>query len=149
MASGMPSSARQIRATSSAVASSTWKSGRTAAARSASSRTEAYPAIWLPPSLGAGGTASGGTGHSASPVIRSGSRLVTSTRTPGHPASTSSASAAAAATTCSQLSRISRSRRFARAATNRCTGSAVAPIWPAPAWPITGLCRMPSAWRTA
>ena len=40
MASGLPSSARQIRMTGSAVTSSTLKPGRTAAPRSASSRTD-------------------------------------------------------------------------------------------------------------
>ena len=96
-----------------------------------------------------GGTGSGGTGHSDSPGIRSGSLLVTSTRTSGQLARIWSASAAAAATMCSQLSRISRSCRSASAATSRSAGSASEPSWPAPACAITGLSLMPSALITA
>jgi hypothetical protein len=78
MASGMPSSARQIRATAAELPSLTSKSGLTAAARSASSRTEAYPVMAAAPGLSrpglvpacgsaggacaAGGMASGWTG---------------------------------------------------------------------------------------
>src|ERR1700748_2387804 len=113
MASGSPSSRRQISATAPALALVSSKPGATACARSANRLTEAYrcrsAGSWPGP---AGGTGSGGTGNSCSPLSRSTVRLVASTTRPGA-APSSSASSGAAPVTCSKLSSTS-SRRLGR-----------------------------------
>ena len=60
------------------------------------------------------GRASGATSRTDSPGTPSGSRLVASSRTPGHDESSATASSPTAAVTCSQLSRTSRSSRRRR-----------------------------------
>ncbi|HXL96168.1 MAG TPA: hypothetical protein VN969_45235 [Streptosporangiaceae bacterium] len=92
MASGIPSSARQIRSAAGAVSVVRAKPGLTAQALCSSSDV-------------AGLSASGPTGASASPVMFSGSRLVARMRTWGHALRTFSARMAAAVIRCSQLSR--------------------------------------------
>ncbi len=121
MASGFPSSARQIRMTGSVLTSSRVNPGRTAAARSARSRTDPYSRA------SAGGTPSGGsgsdgTGFRVSPVTPSGSRLVARMRTPGASASTRPASRATAPIRCSQLSSTRTSRRVASMSASRSSG---------------------------
>ncbi len=125
MASGIPSSARQIRVTAGTVSSVTVKPERAAAARSFSSRTAAY-AMACSASASRGGRASGRTGHRASPVRPSGSRLVARMRSPGHSPSSRSASAAAAPIRCSQLSSTRSAVRVRSAAASRSRGSPVA-----------------------
>ena len=78
------------------------------------------------PGSTAGGTGSGATTYRLSPPIRSGSRLVARTRTPGQSASSRAVRMAADSITCSQLSRISSASRSARAAQSRSSGSAAA-----------------------
>ena len=96
---------------------------RTAWARSRNRRTAGEASI--SPGPGASpGSASGSTGHSASPVMPRGSRLVARIRSRRHSPSTRCANTAAASITCSQLSRISRVSRSRTAATNRSTDSA-------------------------
>ena len=84
IASGTPSSARQIAATAAALPASTANPGRAAAARSANKRTASQRAT-SPASCPAPGAAteSGGTCQAVSPAMRSGSRLVFSSRSPG------------------------------------------------------------------
>ncbi len=113
IASGSPSSRRQISATVPALSAVTAKVGKTARARSvnnrpASDRSTSWLGTW--PSwrpdivpLSAGGSESGGTGNSRSPDKRSGARLVTSTVSCGQ-ATSSSPICRAASRTCSQLS---------------------------------------------
>ena len=87
IASGSPSSRRQIAATAGAFSGVRAKSGRTACARSTNSRTAAdaatsSTAVARPSSA----SASGGTACSRSPETRSRTRLVTSTFSPGQAA---------------------------------------------------------------
>ena len=95
--------------------------------------------------VGTGGTGSGATTCRLSPPIRSGSRLVASTWTPGQSASSRAARRAAASITCSQLSRISSASRSARAAQSRSAGSAP----PSPPRRAIDRSRRPTASRTA
>jgi len=88
IASGIPSSARQTRAIVARVRSSTIaRSGRTAPARSRSSRTAGEDSISVALACGPG-RASGSISHRASPVMPSGSRLVARIRSRGHSPST-------------------------------------------------------------
>ena len=87
------------------------KPGRTAAARSASSRTAGMASACAAPRRG--GRPSGATGHSASPVMPSGSRLVARMRSRGQRPAGRRPRRAAASTRCSQLSRTSSARRSA------------------------------------
>ncbi len=89
-ASGSPSSRRHSSATAGALPSLSPKSGRRSRARSTKS-------------VIASDTVSGGTGKHCSPCSRSGSRLVASTWSRGH-AATSSPSSGLASRTCSTLS---------------------------------------------
>ena len=110
MASGKPSSRRQISATAPTFWPVSLNLGATAWARSVNSRTEAYcPAVPASRAAPAGGTGSGGTGNSCSPLSLSMVRLVTRIFRPGAVAS-SSASSGAASVTCSKLSSTSSSR---------------------------------------
>ncbi len=116
MASGRPSSRRQISATASAFSLVRSKPGAAAWARSANSRTEAYwrrSASCGPPAVPADGIGSGATENSCSPLSRSTVRLVTSTTSPAA-AARSSATSGAATVTCSKLSSSSTSRRGRR-----------------------------------
>ena len=121
IASGMPSSARQMAATAAALPASMTNPGRAAAARSPNNLTASYrtasvarsspavpPAV---PSAPPGATESDGTCQTVSAAIRSGSRLVTSTRSPGELASSRPHASAHASIRCSQLSSASTMRR--------------------------------------
>ena len=99
MARGMPSSSRQIRATSPV----TVKPGCTALARSANRRI-AGAVRGSPPGAG---RPSGDRGNSVSPAMARGSRLVARTVTPRAVARRCSVRRAASSMTCSQLSRTS------------------------------------------
>ena len=117
MASGRPSSRRQISATASAFSLVSSKPGAAASARSTNSRTEAYcrrSASGGPQAVQVNGVGSGATGNSCSPLSRSTVRLVTSTTSPAA-AVRSSATSGAATVTCSKLSSSSttcRARRY-------------------------------------
>ena len=112
MASGIPSSARQIAATSAALPGPSVNPGRDAAARSANRRMASNRCASLARrSASSGATASGGTSHAVSAAMRSGSRLVLSNRSPGELASSRWPSCAHASIRCSQLSSASSSRR--------------------------------------
>ena len=113
IASGRPSSARQMSVTAMALSGPTAKPGRTAAARSANRRTaSSWCTAGTPsPVPGGGGTASGGTRQTVSAARRSGSRLVISSRRPGELTSSRPATLAQASIKCSQLSRASSIRR--------------------------------------
>ena len=115
MASGMPSSRRQISLTAAAFPAVSAKPGRACAARSANSRTASAPAASATarPASSAG-SPSEGTSQQTSPSAPSGSRLVASTRSSGAARSSVRISPAAAASTCSQLSMISSRSRSAR-----------------------------------
>ena len=121
MASGLPSSARQIRTAGPTLLESMVNPGRTAPARSASSRTAPY-SMASPAVTSGGGSGSAGTGQSVSPITPSGSRLVARMRTSGAAASTRPASSATAAIRCSQLSSTSTSRWLASASVSRSSG---------------------------
>ena len=110
MASGRPSSRRQISATSWAFSLVSSKPGASARARAANKRTEAACAGSREPR---GGTGSAGTTNSYSPLSRSTVRLATRTTSPGAAAS-SSATTGAPSMTCSKLSRTSKSRLVRR-----------------------------------
>ena len=122
IASGSPSSRRQISTMDATFSSVTAKPGRTAAARSRSNCTDGY-AKASAAETSAAGRRSGGTGRSASPRMPSGSREVASTRSRGHRASSSSASRAAASMTCSQLSSTRSVSASANTSTSRPTVS--------------------------
>ena len=119
MASGSPSSRRQISATAGAFSLSMAKSGLTACARSMKRRTASY---WESCSSVVGGLRRGrprgGTGYSRSARSRSGTRLVASTFSPGDGPS-SSPTAGAASTRCSKLSRTRSSCLAARKSRRR------------------------------
>ena len=102
MASGIPSSRRQIRPATSVVCSSGASGTPCAAARSASSRTASLARIAAASPLP--GRPSDGTRYTYSPPMPSGSRLVASSARPGQPRSSASATLAHAPMTCSQLS---------------------------------------------
>ncbi len=120
IASGRPSRRRQIRATASALDSSTEKPYRTAAARRANSWTASDSRTADRPASGSG-TASGATPTSCSPVSRSATRLVTSSRSRGAAASRSPASVAWSRTD-SKLSRISSAFRSSSSAATDASG---------------------------
>ncbi len=122
MASGMPSSRRQMATTGPAVDASSTKPGAVAAARSTNSRTdsaEATASMSTPsasqgvPRSPSGGRSSDGIGMVASPSIPSASRLVVRIRRARQSRSSRSTSLAQASMTCSQLSSSSR-RSFPR-----------------------------------
>ena len=126
IASGRPSSRRQISATAPTGSRSRSKSGRPALARSANN-------------VVASSTASGGTGKIRSPSTPSASRLVASTDTRGQCRTIWSINRAAASRRCSQLSTTSSSSRVRRysitvASMPRpcccCNRSAAATAWP-------------------
>ena len=123
MASGSPSSRRQIPATAAMFASVRANPGTTCAARSANkpaagNRASSATVSGRP----ASGAASGGTGSTVSPVMFSDSRLVASTRSPAASRSSRSASLATASTRCSQLSSTSSSCRPARYSASEAAG---------------------------
>ena len=127
MASGTPSSARQMRATSAAFSAVTSNRGSAARARSRKSRTAgdsriASTVAWT----GSGGTASGSTSKTCSPRTRSLARLVTRNVAPGRSVSSVTTSGAASST-CSKLSSTMRSRRPARAMPS-CSESGRSPV---------------------
>ncbi len=114
MASGSPSSRRQISATAPAFPLVSSKPADAACARSTNKRTDAHRCTSaVSPPAPIGGTGSGGTGNSCSPLSRNTIRLVTSATTPGA-APSSSATTGAAPITCSKLSSTSTSRRARR-----------------------------------
>ena len=113
IASGRPSSRAQVSQTASTVSASRVKSGRTACGPVDEQRHATAPPARPRRTGPPGAWAAAATGHSASPVMPSGSRLVASTRSRGARASSSSTSTAAAPTRCSQLSRTSSSSRSA------------------------------------
>ena len=114
MASGSPSSRRQISATAPAFPLVSSKPADAACARCTNRRTEAHRCTSAAsPPAPIGGTGSGGTGNSCSPLSRNTIRLVTSATTPGA-APSSSATSGAAPITCSKLSSTSTSRRARR-----------------------------------
>ena len=114
MASGSPSSRRQISATAPAFPLVSSKPADAACARCTNRRTEAHRCTSAAsPPTPTGGTGSGGTGNSCSPLSRNTIRLVTSATTPGA-APSSSATSGAAPITCSKLSSTSTSRRARR-----------------------------------
>ena len=107
IASGRPSSRRQISATAAALPSVRAKPGRTARARSTNSATAGEAATSATEAVaGSAGNASGGTGYSRSARSPSTVRLVAKIATPGQRASSSPRSGATW-TTCSRLSRTS------------------------------------------
>ena len=135
MASGMPSSRRQMVATAAAVSAASVNDGWARLARSTNSRTESMSARAARSSTS--GTVRAGTGQVTSPGRPSGSRLVASTVSSPASTSASATKAAAASMTCSQLSR-----------TNRVGAPAtVAASWPAAERP--GCSRAPRADNTA
>ena len=124
IASGIPSSARQTRTIVGNEWALTARSLRTAPARSRSSRTAGEDSI-SPVLASPSGKASGPTGHSASPVMPSGSLLVARIRSRRHSPSTRSANFAAASITCSQLSSMSSASRSRIAAISPSAASAL------------------------
>ena len=112
IASGNPSSRRQMAATAAALAAVRAKSGRAACARATNSCTAgAAPTASTVVAISASGSASGGTGNSCSPEMRNTARLVARTLRLGQ-ATRRSAMSGVASSTCSRLSR-TRSRCFA------------------------------------
>jgi len=120
MASGMPSSCRQISTTAAAFPTVKAKPGRACAARSSKRRTASAAAAssgrrsvpWV-------GSPREGTRQVTSPSTPRGSRLVARTRTRGAAWSTWLTRSAVAARTCSQLSAMSRRSRSVRYSTTR------------------------------
>ena len=105
IASGRPSSRRQMDSTAPALASVTWKVGRTSCARCSNSWTASQRASSEAVGVRlAVGSESGGTGQLRSPSTPRASRLVASTTRAGQAARMPSASPAAAPARCSQLS---------------------------------------------
>ena len=108
IASGSPSSFRQIRSATATGATPPAVPPRAADPRSKNNRTAAAcPASRA--SAVSGGRSSGRTGQITSPGMPSGSRLVASTRSPGAARSSAPASCAHASSRCSQLSSTSSS----------------------------------------
>ena len=122
IASGRPSTKRQISATVSAVAGVSSNRGRAARARSTKSCTAAEATT--SPADSATGSASGSTASRTSPGTWSTSRLVASTRTSGHSPSTAAATRAASGTTTSHASRSRTASPSRRRAIARASGSA-------------------------
>ena len=124
IASGMPSSARQMRT----IVDRVWSSTAEVLAHRARPVPQQLDGRRGLDLAGAGvgsGKASGSTSHSASPVMPSGSLLVARIRSRRHSPSTRSANLAADSITCSQLSRISSASRSRIAAMSRSVGSAL------------------------
>src|SRR5205085_4190761 len=95
IASGRPSSRRQISVTAAALPSVSAKPGRTARARSTNSATAGEAATSAAEAVpGSAGNASGGTGYSRSARNPSTVRLVASIATPGQRTSSSPRSGA-------------------------------------------------------
>ena len=126
IASGRPSSRRQISATAAALAGG---EGEAVARRAGPVHEQRHrrrrrqlrrPAPWR----GRAGSGSGGTGYSRSARSRSTVRLVARIATPGQRANSSSRSRAAS-TTCSRLSRMSSHRSSPRCSTRACSGESV------------------------
>ena len=113
IASGIPSSRRQISPTAATFAGLREKSLRAAAARWANRDIASLSATAAMPASG-GGSDSGRSPNTCSPPTPSGCWLVARTRTPGQPRRMSAASAAAAAARCSQLSSTSSSALLVR-----------------------------------
>ena len=126
MASGMPSRRRAISATVAMASSSRRRPGRAESARSTNSSTAAEPRRSAAVASGPG-TASEGTLHTVSPPIRSGSRLVASTRNPGAALKRPSTSSATTWTRCSQLSSTARVSRWPM--TSATTSAGGRPDW--------------------
>ena len=119
IASGTPSSARQMRATSAAFSAVRSNLESAACARSRNSRTAGASAISASDtSRGSIGRASGSTSKTCSACTRSLARLVTMTVASGSAAS-SDATSGAAPITCSKLSTTRRSLRPLRASASR------------------------------
>ena len=119
IASGTPSSARQMPATSAAFSAVRSNLGSAACARSRNSRTAGASAISAnDTSRGSIGRASGSTSKTCSACTRSLARLVTMTVASGSAAS-SDATSGAAPITCSKLSTTRRSLRPLRASASR------------------------------
>ena len=119
IASGTPSSDRQMRATSAALSSVTSNRGSTALARSRNRRTAGAAMISADAaSAGSDGRSNGSTSNTCSSRSRSRDRLVTSTFASGSAVS-SVATSGADETTCSKLSSTMRSWRPARANASR------------------------------
>ena len=129
IASGIPSSRRQIRVTAAALSSVTRKSARAWRARSSNSRPASLrktPSTVAP----ASGAGSDGTRQTHSPSMPIGSRLVTRRRTPGAFSNTARPSRAHAASRCSALSIRITSSRSATNVVNAASGSS--PTWGRP-----------------
>ncbi len=124
IASGIPSSPRQIWTTAAALRSSSRKDGSARPARSTNSRTESARIIRaVSPASSGSGTDSDGTRHRVSSGRPSGSRLVASIRSCRQPASRISAMPAHASIRCSQLSRMINGSRPPRWATSASDGA--------------------------
>ena len=131
MASGSPSSRRQIAATAAALPGVRAKPGRTARARSVNSATAGEAAMSASEAVaGSAGSGSGGTGYSRSARSPSAARLVATIARPGQRASSSPRSGATPAT-CSRLSRIN-SQASSQNSSARAGTSAPVPDWSAP-----------------
>jgi len=134
MASGRPSSRRQICATAWALSPFSSKPGDAARARSANRCTEGYcqrSAVSMP-AAAAGGTGSGSTENSCSPLSLSTLRLVTITVSPGAAVSRSPIRGAASLT-CSKLSITSSTRLACRYAMTSVTSLPAEVLSPSPA----------------
>ena len=126
IASGKPSSLRQISTTSGAFASVSAKSSTIAVTRSTNSCTAGKAAASAAVSLDDGcGLLRGPRRYSRSPATPSGSLLVARMLTPGAPLRIAAARLAAASMTCSQLSSSSSIRLSLRPATRPGSGSSV------------------------
>ena len=126
IASGRPSSLRQISTTGLAFASVSVKSSTIAVTRSTNNCTAGELATSVAVSFDDGcGLPSGPRRYSLSPATRSGSLLVARILTPGAPPRTAAANLLAASMTCSQLSSTSSIRLSLRPPVRPCSGSVV------------------------
>ena len=116
-ASGTPSSRMQSSAMARRLPSSRAKSAWAAVARATNSCTAGTAARSANGWSASLGTGNGGTDHTSSAAMPSGSRLVARTCTCGHHCSTRSTSSLAVSITCSQLSSTRRRRRGASTST--------------------------------
>ena len=124
IASGRPSSLRQISTTGLAFASVSVKSSTIAVTRSTNNCTAGELATSVAVSFDDGcGLPSGPRRYSLSPATRSGSLLVARILTPGAPPRTAAANLLAASMTCSQLSSTSSIRLSLRPPIRPCSGS--------------------------
>ncbi len=108
MASGMPSSCRQISPTAATFPAVRPNPGRASAARSQNSRTDSASPAARGSAISGSGTVSGGTGQLASPGTPSLVWLVARIRSRGQLRRSAAIVSAAASMTCSQLSTMSR-----------------------------------------